>query len=548
MTQVTEHIAAVEHWTGVNQSRSFRVLSLVVLFSALLRYVLASRNSYWLDELYSVEQYVLSQGSVTEAMRSLAESSVHPPLYQFVLYFWVSTFGNGEAVTRTLSNIYATLAVILFHRMVAKSFGASLANLGAIVFALTYSVMFQGMETRSYAQTLMLSTASSLLVLAYMRSRSQERSLKHLSLAWGYILLGAINVGLLLTHYYNVFFWASQVVFLVGFTLRREPRGSRVSMLAILALNYLLQLAAFIILWGKEAQATFQRNTGAYEIEGAMTYTFDTVLSSVTSENFRFGPLSSGLVLLATSISLFFWIRRRSRHLKQGYLPHDVDATVYLSAMTLLPALAVNLLFVLLGAERFLPKYLIYIVPSITLLLLLAGRAGALHLWRLVLQRTGRSDMGASRFASATLMALALLVVLPGTIDATTHETQDWRGTAADISAIVDSNPDYQYVVLETSFRRERMLNYYLRRNDPDLRVTATITRGEETRNEGFQFERRRDVIEEGDYLIVPFIHHRVRDFPNALGRLTEMYSVHHRQIDSDGKGIIIFDLSSPDS
>jgi hypothetical protein len=129
-----------------------------------------------------------------------------------------------------------------------------------------------------------------------------------------------------------------------------------------------------------------------------------------------------------------------------------------------------------------------------------------------------------------------------------THELPDWRGTAADIAAIASSNPDHQYVVLETSFRRQRMLDYYLRRYHPDLRVTATITRGEEARNDSFLFERRRDVIEDGDYLIVPFIHHRVRDFPNALSRLTEMYSEHHRQIDADGKGIIIFELSSSGS
>src|SRR5687768_2868858 len=76
----------------------------VLAGSFLARWLVADRNSYWLDELYSVAIYGIWNPSAGAAVEKLANTSVHPPLYQAILYVWMDLFGDSERSTSSLSN------------------------------------------------------------------------------------------------------------------------------------------------------------------------------------------------------------------------------------------------------------------------------------------------------------------------------------------------------------------------------------------------------------------------------------------------------------
>jgi uncharacterized membrane protein len=74
----------------------------VLAGSFLARWLVADRNSYWLDELYSVAIYGIWNPSAGAAVERLANTSVHPPLYQAILYVWMDVFGDTERSSRSL--------------------------------------------------------------------------------------------------------------------------------------------------------------------------------------------------------------------------------------------------------------------------------------------------------------------------------------------------------------------------------------------------------------------------------------------------------------
>jgi hypothetical protein len=121
----------------------------------------------------------------------------------------------------------------------------------------------------------------------------------------------------------------------------------------------------------------------------------------------------------------------------------------------------------------------------------------------------------------------------------------DWRGTAEAIVEIIDSNPNDSFVIYEPSFRNIPILDHHLSQFSDDIRVTGVIQRLEERRQGPFNFERDLGLIGEHDFLIVPFIHHSIESFPRALERLDELYDVHLAQIGPNGRGLMIYSVSS---
>ncbi len=64
-------------------------LVVVLFLGFMMRSYLSTWPSYWHDEYLSIYYYGTYYDNVFSSIRALARS-VHPPLYQFVLYNWIS--------------------------------------------------------------------------------------------------------------------------------------------------------------------------------------------------------------------------------------------------------------------------------------------------------------------------------------------------------------------------------------------------------------------------------------------------------------------------
>lgn len=529
-------------WAG---SSSKAILVLVTFVTFWFRAVLSDRNSYWLDELFSVESYVLPHANVLDAIRDLIDTSVHPPLYQFVLYFWVQLFGSTETATRTLSNLYVTIAIVFLHRWVLRLHGAAIANGAAITFALSYTVTFFGNETRSYAQTLVLVVLSSYALFRYVELLHSKTGLRRIFPGWPALVLIAANSALLLTHYYNLFYWAAQAIFAATLVFWTSEPGKRFASLPAVVSSYLVQAMIFIFSWGPTAGTTFARFRPAFETDVPQVTPLS-VVAVFVEQNLRLGPLAGGTLLLVM-LGLVVW--RILDH--RGTVPdpdarrRDTSGCAYSAWMAVGPLLLAYTAFLLIGAERTSPRFFVYVVPHLLILGVLAASqalTGVIASVRRISLDEAR--LHARRHALVYTLLLVMAFVVPGTIAAATHSKEDWRGIAADAIAIIDSSPDESFAIYQTSFRSTPMIDYYLRRFSDDT-VTATgVIRFADESARDFEFEDQLEMIEAHDRLIVTFTHHSTGDFPVALARLESRYDAPSTLLDRNGRGIVMYDLS----
>jgi uncharacterized membrane protein len=158
-----------------------------------------SGYSYWFDELFSVQ---LSAYPL-ETLYRQALLDVHPPLYALILKAWMSIFGASEPITRGLSWLFSVSALIIIWRF-SKNKGNVFCLWVIVIFSTNTLFIYYANETRSYALTLLLSTA---LIARYPFERYDKVSLDFLVLAillslthyFGLVLAG-VTLGLCLFH------------------------------------------------------------------------------------------------------------------------------------------------------------------------------------------------------------------------------------------------------------------------------------------------------------------------------------------------------------
>jgi uncharacterized membrane protein len=517
-----------------------QILIIAVLASSFLaRWLLADRNSYWLDELYSVAIYGIWNPSAGAAVEKLANTSVHPPLYQAILYVWMDLFGDTERASRSLSNLYITLATLFLYLLVRNALSGRVALWSAVTFALMYSPVQFGLMTRSYAQTIFLATLSSYALVRLMRVGA-DRGWRRAMLSPTAALLYAANVALLLTHYYNAFFYVAQGVIAGIFVLCALPPRRWLAGLGAVAAMYAVQGATFALAWGDVLLRTYRRRAGSFSVEEQGLQTPWELLKTTVTPNID-PPWSIWVIALLVAAVV---AARAVRGLLGGRdLTMDRQrhwTVLYLFGWLVLPLVVLVLAFLITGTARYNEKYVLYAMPALApLVVLTIGEAARLvgAGWRRLRWR----HLDAAVLTDIALVVVIVTLVIPGTLRGVSWDRSDFRGGAQKIVATIESNPGSSYVLYDTAFRDTSVLNYYLARYSDKVRVGGIIRVGQERVDQGFAFDSGRTEIERHDFLIVAFINHPITQFPNALRRLTERYPVYFRQVDDKGKGLIIF-------
>ncbi len=83
-----------------------------IVFTAalLLRFFNLSSESLWLDEGLSIR---LASMTLAEINSIGLQTDHNPPLYLYLLHFWINLFGNGEFAVRSLSVLLNTACLPL---------------------------------------------------------------------------------------------------------------------------------------------------------------------------------------------------------------------------------------------------------------------------------------------------------------------------------------------------------------------------------------------------------------------------------------------------
>ena len=127
-------------------------------------------TGYWIDEAISVGIASRDLADIPQALRQDGS----PPLYYLLLHEWMGLVGTGEAATRSLSLIFAGLAVPVSWWAGAAIFDRRVGTLAAALAAGCPFLTYYAQETRMYSLVGLLSvlaTASFLLAFVHGRRR-----------------------------------------------------------------------------------------------------------------------------------------------------------------------------------------------------------------------------------------------------------------------------------------------------------------------------------------------------------------------------------------
>jgi 4-amino-4-deoxy-L-arabinose transferase-like glycosyltransferase len=93
-------------------------LLVISLVAFLLRTFRLEHQSLWYDEAFSVYLARMNLGDITT--RTAAD--IQPPLYYYLLHFWVALAGDTEFAVRFLSLIFGVLTVPLLYATARRAF------------------------------------------------------------------------------------------------------------------------------------------------------------------------------------------------------------------------------------------------------------------------------------------------------------------------------------------------------------------------------------------------------------------------------------------
>jgi uncharacterized membrane protein len=520
-----------------------QILCLILFTSFVARLFIADWKSYWYDEILSVGIYGVDNATLGEALGKLAERSAHPPLFHVILYYWMKLFGDGEAATRTLSNLYIAGATLCLYLLAFRLFGRRVAIAAALLFAFSGTAFFFGLEVRSYAQSLFLVTLSALLLWRWLDRA--EGPLTWRDLFVGRAALLVCNIALLLTHYSNALFLIVQLLFVGFYAVHSRRFGETWRALAKLAAFYATQFAVFIAIWGPVALSTERRfaRREQFSLEGLPSFSPPHIfLDSVVRPSFNL----SLIVIVAVLACLALVLLRRARRyfLRAGATPPlNQYFLLYLAAWTGGPAFLVWLGYLFAGWERYNARYFAICIPPFVILLVLA-----LEQFVELVALATRKLQGSIRrhyVHNALLYALVACAIfsVPGAHQASEQQKGRYRDIARAIVQLVEQDPESRFAIFEGAPRRkEAPLEFYLKRlsKQGGLRVDAIVRKTKKPPS-AKSMRRLEAKLADRDYLIAAFPFRRAVDFQPILDALGSRHSLVFSQIDRAGRGFLVF-------
>lgn len=496
------------------------LLIVILVAGAVVRFHFAATNSYWLDELYSVTVYGTAHDSIVGVIRRVSRS-VQLPLYPIILYNWMAVFGDSEVATRTLSNIYIVGATACLYLAVRRIYGTWLGVVVALVFTLMFTPTYYGMETRGYAQSIFLSSLSTLL-LTYALPRLVDKSWRDLVWERWLWALSATNAALLMTHYFNVLFLAAQGVFMIIYLLyrRAKPGDAIAKSVAIGG----IPVALLLLTWGPFMVLFYLRHGRRYVVESVPKAPWETLSELIIYPNFGSSyAYYAVLVLVAwvAVVTLSKLVRRPD---------DDALFTLWFLLAAIAPAFLAFVLFFVSEHERYSSRYFSLSVGPLAVVVVLG-------LYQ-VLTLMGRVGPVLSRIALVLAAIIAATLVAPSGLYALQKSKVDWRGIARQIVDRVERQPDKTFFIYETTFKKFPTLNYYLSRYSHDIRVGKTLQRFYERGEKPIVFSPP-----DADYAVVAFTHQKVSDFPRTLAILNGRMKLLERHLDESGRGYLVFSV-----
>ncbi len=206
MRPMPEEVPAL---TGRTRLVAGAVVAFVVAAGLLLRFW--TRSGLWLDEALTVDVARLPLHEIPNALKHDGA----PPLYYYLLHFWMVLFGQSNDAVRALSGLFAVLTLPVGWFCGRRLGGRAVAWTMLVLLASAPFAVYYATESRMYALVILL-TGCGFLALARAVSAPRPGNL---------IAVAVVTAALLYTQYWSIYLVGLVGIWLVISAVRTRRHG-----------------------------------------------------------------------------------------------------------------------------------------------------------------------------------------------------------------------------------------------------------------------------------------------------------------------------------
>jgi mannosyltransferase len=313
-----------------------RLLCLVALAVLAVGVVLRfwTRSDLWLDEALTVDIARLPLHQIPSALREDGS----PPLYYFLLHFWMELFGQSDLGVRSLSGVFGVVSLPLTWLAGRRLGGRVVAWTATLLVATSPFAVRYSTENRMYMMIVVLTLVGYLVLDSALKRPTKPR-----------LAAVALITGLLsLSHYWCLYLLAAVILMLAWMSRSGAPRfrAARACLISV--------LAGFVLLLPWAAILVFQLfHTGTPWSQPA---SFAAMVNAVSS--FAGGGTSAGRALGLIFFGLMalglFGLGRDARHIDLDLLTRPRSRGVaWVAGGTLVIAILAGLVLKSAFSERY---------------------------------------------------------------------------------------------------------------------------------------------------------------------------------------------------
>ncbi len=450
--------------------RFYGYLPLLILFlgAFALRVFRLDFQSLWYDEAFSVYLAHFSLADITA--RTAAD--IQPPLYYYLLHFWVVLTGEREFALRMLSLFFGVLTIPLMYVTTRRLSSTAAASAAALLAALSPLYLWYSQETRMYTLITFLLLLSSYALLRGLIPDAPVlgpgRPLPILPGegrgGWGvrgeawWIVFALANIAAVYTHYFAFVVIAFQLLFGLVYALGQGARrlallGRMVTCFAVVIVAFLPWMPFVVARLGQDASYW----PGALKLDEALRHiliNFASGESVLEAQGKWIGAVWLGIFCIGL---LAWWAAERRANVASGF-------AVFFAILYLVVPLA--LLLVLFSRNpKFNARYLMIASPGLYLWL-----GVTLASWLALARRRGI----VVRVIGTVFLALTGVALLATSIYADANAFFDPAFTKAsfrEVAQYVDDHIASREAILLTSGHLFPAFDYYYRGDAAQIRL-----------------------------------------------------------------------------
>jgi 4-amino-4-deoxy-L-arabinose transferase-like glycosyltransferase len=267
----------------------------------------------------------------------------NPPLFEFILHFWIKLFGLSVTSVRVLPMLFSSLTIFFIYRMGIMFFDKRVAIVSSALFTLSTINIWFAHDCRVYSLFVLLTTISFYLFFTLLKSKG------HFS--WLNVLIFSfVNLSLIYGHYFGFFVLGIEFLIISLFFLRaKEVLKKYFTSILFTLICYIPQI---VILW-ERTKSSVNNGTWVKPPEGIES--LYNMLWSFCNE-----PVPTVICILLLFIAATSYLLKKGKQIENPYAK-------YIILWFIVPFLL--MFFISYKVPMFLDRYLVFISPAFYILL-----------------------------------------------------------------------------------------------------------------------------------------------------------------------------------